>query len=162
MPQRIRFSLRALLLLTGGVALAISLFFAWPSSGALIGPSLFLLFFLCSTALLFARKNAGCKRMLRLSVASLAFIVLLYASFGPASWAMARFNTPGSKIPWAYEAYSYVYRPIATNLIFSPAPIRSASIRYTAWWMPDGAEFHDWGIGLGWSVPGWTYTVIHY
>ncbi len=75
---------------------------------------------------------------------------------------MARFNTPGSKNPVAYEVYSYVYQPIATNAVFSPEPMRSVAMRYIAWWMPNGAEFHDWGLGIGWSVPGWTYTIVHY
>jgi hypothetical protein len=151
-----------MLLLTACVAIAIAMGAAWPTFGALIGPSLFLLSFAACVVFTFARRTAWGAIAFRCSMALLAVVVLLYLSLGPASWAMARFNTPGSNHPIAYETYSYIYRPIATNAIFSPEPIRSCAMGYTAWWMPNGTEFHDWGLGIGWSVPGWTYTVIHY
>ena len=162
MRDRFRFSVRGLLALNAITASVTAVGLSWPSRGSQIGPSLFVLSLVLSAAIYRYRHTAWGGFVFRTAVVTLLCITLLYASFGPSSWAMARFNTPNSRYPLAYEAYSYIYCPIATNVIFAPEPLRSAAISYTEWWMPSNAQFHDWGNGIGWSVPGWTYTVIHY
>jgi hypothetical protein len=161
MHQSLRFSLRGILILTAAVAVAITIAMAWLPLGAIIGSTLFVVSIVGSMALLLARHKTWGRLIHHCSVATLLFIVFLYASFGPATWAMARYNTPVTSLH-AFKVYSFIYVPIATGLIFSPEPIRSASIRYTAWWMPNGVKFRDWGVGIGWSVPGSSYTVVSY
>ena len=162
MHDRYRFSLRGLLILTTGVAAAISIALAWPIYGYSIGPVWLVASFLASAILFFARRTNWGKPLFRIGMTLLLAVTLLYASFGPASGAMARFNTPGSKYPAANNAYRYVYTPVAANFHFSPTPIRSFSLRYTAWWMPPGATIMDFEDGFGWNVPGWSYTVVSY
>jgi hypothetical protein len=145
-------------------AVAVGLWFvvSWSTYGALIGPASFLVAILLTVVSSFIRKTLAGKTGLRLGL-GLSFLTLtLYLTFGPACWAMARFNTPDSQYPSVTRLFFYVYQPVATNAIFAPEPIRSASMSYMSFWMPQNVQFHDWGLGIGWSVPGWTYTIVHY
>lgn len=55
----------------------------------------------------------------------------------------------------------YVYQPVAANAIFAPEPIRSASMSYMSFWMPQNVQFHDWGLGsVGRSRVGPTPSFI--
>ena len=160
MYKPIRFSTRSIFLLTAVIALAISIALAWPRFGSQITAVWFWLSLLVSATLILARRTVLNKIAFRIAILSLFTVVLLFASFGPATWAMARFNTTGSKYPLANEAYRWVYHPIATNLNFSPKPLRNLGLLYTAWWMPNGAQLIDYGDGFGWNVPGWSYTIV--
>ena len=159
---KIKFSLLQLLLATAVVGIALALMRAWSTFGAVIGPAMLMISFVAIPSFALFRRYGIAS--ISLKVASTIFVssVALYLSIGPACWAMASFNTPGTRHPVAYETFSYVYRPTATNAIFSPEPIRSVSMTYLNWWMPKTATFHDWGEGIGWSIPGWSYTIIHY
>ena len=161
-----RFSIGGMLSITTCIAILCAIGSAWPSSGAIIGPSLFLLSTAATVVFTFLRRRPLASVMLRLSLVSLGLISLLYLSFGPASWAYAHYLTPKPAYSTidtcASRAYSYIYMPIATNAIFSPEPIRSWSMTYVEWWMPPGTEFCDWGRGIGWHAKPITYTVVHY
>ncbi len=159
---KIRFSIRQMLLTTAMVAIAIALVRAWPTFGPVIGPIVMMVALVTIPCFAIFRRYGIANKLFKASVTTFALTFTLYLSIGPACWAMASFNTPGTKYPLGYESFCYVYRPVATNAIFSPEPIRSASMAYMNWWMPKTATFHDWGKGIGWSVPGWTFTIIHY
>ena len=65
--------------------------------------------------------------------------------------------------PEVAYAVSWAYSPLAPAVIEGPEPVR----RVLKWWigvgMPARTEFHgDWSRGVGWSNPGYTYTLWHY
>lgn len=156
----------SMFLLTAAIAMLISIAIAWPSYGALIGPALLVGSLAVALITAWVRHPRGVTAF-RMALAIFLTVVCLYLSIGPASWLMARYIAPSPKAPvlvqrWYGNAYSYLYRPIATNAIFAPKPVRQISFDYMRWWMPDSVEFHDMGGGMGWSVrPGW-YTIISY
>jgi hypothetical protein len=82
-------------------------------------------------------------------------------SLGPACWAMSWFRL--EDCPEAVDAVYWTYRPLAPATVDgSPEPVRRA----LRWWigvgMPARTELHDWPDGVGWSNPGYTYTLWHY
>ncbi|TWT33590.1 hypothetical protein KOR34_34220 [Posidoniimonas corsicana] len=165
---RIRFSTRTLLLLTPAVALAVALAVvlvqAWPSHGEWLGPAVLAGSFLLTTALgaavwIAPRRQRWARRALIGALAVLLSIGLLYLSFGPACWAMAFYHPPP---PAAARLFHHVYGPIATNVVFAPPRLREACVAYLGWWMPAGADFWEVDRGIGFNVPGWSYTIISY
>ena len=156
-----RLTIRGLLFATAIAAVFIVIASSWQTWGAVIGP-IFLLFSLNTTLVCFWVRRRPIGRLgFRLGASVFAFFTLLYLSFGPACWLMAYTNAP-SKHPIATEVFSYIYIPITYNVINSPEPIRAWSISYLSVWMPPNAQFCDFGQGLGWNVPGSTYTVAHW
>jgi hypothetical protein len=162
MREHFRISLRGLLFLPVVVAIVVQVAIAWPSYGAVIGPSCFLAALVASVLLFFVRRSAWANTAFRCSIAGLLFIALFYASIGPACWAMARYSTWTMRNISVQKAYNYCYVPVATNIVFAPEPIHEASVRYVAWWMPKGAQFWEHGDGIGWEVPNYSYTMVHY
>lgn len=75
--------------------------------------------------------------------AYLAMAATFVLSIGPASWALARYNTFDKPMPNAEKAFSGCYIPVATAIIYSPKLMRSAEMWYVSRWMPDGTVFHD-------------------
>lgn len=162
----LRFSIRGMLIFTTYVAVLCAIGSVWPSSGQIIGPVVFLLSIAATVAFAFLRRRPWAAVMLRLSLVSLVLVSLLYLSFGPASWAYARYLTPKTEYntidKFASETYSYIYMPVGTTAIFSPEPIRSWSMAYMAWWMPSGTKFYDWGRGIGWHAKPITHTIVYH
>lgn len=83
-------------------------------------------------------------------------------SLGPACWAMSWLQAE-MRFPKVAYAMSRAYRPLAPAVIDGPEPVR----RGLKWWMgvgmPARTEFHgDWSRGVGWSNPGYTFTLWHY
>src|SRR5687767_8231993 len=83
-------------------------------------------------------------------------------SLGPICWSMAWLQWE-QQFPRIGYAVSSVYSPLAPAIIDGPEPVR----RVLKWWlavgMPARTEFHDdWPRGVGWSNPGWCYTLWHY
>jgi hypothetical protein len=83
-------------------------------------------------------------------------------SLGPACWALSWLQGE-MRFPEVAYAVSSAYSPLAPAVIDGPGPVR----RGLKWWigvgMPARTEFHgDWPRGVGWSNPGYTYTLWHY
>jgi len=81
-------------------------------------------------------------------------------SLGPACWALSWLQWEGHAE--VAHTVSWVYSPLAPAVIDGPEPVR----RVLKWWigvgMPARTEFHgDWPRGVGWSNPGYTYTLWH-
>jgi hypothetical protein len=99
----------------------------------------------------------------------LFMLLLVYvASYGPATWALAKFNTFDTRRPTFESVYNQIYTPVTGAIITSPWPIRSIGTAYLAWWLPADVQFHDWGDGLGYTsrsklVPnrGITQTLLY-
>lgn len=95
-------------------------------------------------------------------VGTAALVALAYPlSLGPACWALSRLQLEG--VPEVAHTVSWAYSPLAPAVIDGPEPVR----RVLKWWigvgMPARTEFHDdWPRGVGWSKPGYTYTLWHY
>ncbi len=153
-----RFSIRSILLLSALLAV-------WPKFGSLIAPTVLVvsLATVTVTTLMKSKQRTVFRLSLRLFIA----ISSLYLSFGPATWGMARYVGPDSTAPslvieCSYQSFQYVFEPIATNLVFAPAPIRQVGFKYLGWWMPRSVVLQDMGKGIGWSRgPNW-YTVVVY
>ena len=168
MTHRRQFSIRALLIATLVVALILGTF-QWIGHYLVFGSSLVL----CVGCAWWALRRRANWRGKLLLVASSVFFggAACFLSIGPASWMLARYliasDGPSAK---AEKVYSPLYVPIATTIIYSPAPVRRAGMWYVAKWMPRGTQFHaDWPDGMGWTSKstrdpyrGWTYTVVHY
>ena len=158
-----RFSIRSLLLLTSVVAW----FVAWPTSGAIIGPATLCCSFAVSVVTAFG-SNPRVKVVFRSSLVIFLAVICLYLSMGPASWFLARCGSPTPAAPSLIlngcgKAYSYLYKPIATNAIFAPEPLRKFSFNYIRWWMPDTVQFQDMeGKGIAWSDNRNWYTLISF
>jgi hypothetical protein len=93
---------------------------------------------------------------------------LFVASIGPASWILARYNTPDHRRPRTCAWYHRIYQPIAIGIVCAPALIRRAGMWYVGNGMPEGTQFHsDWPNGMGWTTMsrhdpnvGMTFTVV--
>lgn len=105
-----------------------------------------------------ARRGRGTQ--LRRVVVLAALAALAYpVSLGPACWGLSWFQLEVSDTSVAY-AVSVAYCPLGPVVVDGPEPVR----RGLKWWMavgmPARTEFHgDWHRGLGWSNPGYTYTL---
>ncbi|TWT77170.1 hypothetical protein Pla100_63360 [Neorhodopirellula pilleata] len=168
MKHRLRFGLNVLLVATALVALLFLIVRIPSSLVALILVALSTSALVAAPIGLALRRTRAGRLVFRVSCLTLLCIAALFLSFGPACWAFVRYNTPDTKHPYWSGAFSAVYVPVATCIIFAPSPIRTVGMNYTAAWMPKGTRFHDdWEKGLGWSIdysPAKfrTYTVIHY
>lgn len=83
-------------------------------------------------------------------------------SLGPACWALSWFQCE-MRFPATADAVSWAYSPLAPAVVDGPGPVRRA----LRWWigagMPARTAYHgDWPRGVGWSNPGYTYTLWHY
>ena len=90
-------------------------------------------------------------------LAALAYPV----SLGPACWALSWLGL--EQTPEVADTVYWTYLPLAPATVDGPEPVRRA----LRWWigagMPARTEFHgDWARGVGWSNPGYTYTLWHY
>ncbi|TWU43706.1 hypothetical protein Poly51_62280 [Rubripirellula tenax] len=162
-----RFSIRGTLVITALAALG----FAWPRWGTVAGPIAVQVSIACAVVGGCLWRRSWGATLFRRSSALLLMLCLLYLSFGPASWAHARYIMPKSAMPassWtAFDeffsaAFVHIYKPVAGTAVLSPEPVRSWTMTYLAWWMPSGTRFCDWGDGMGWHRNPVTYTAIHY
>ena len=99
------------------------------------------------------------RRLWRLSALALLAYPL---SLGPACWLMSWLRLEATQPEVAY-AVSMAYCPLGPAVVGGPEPVR----RGLKWWMgvgmPSRTVFHDdWPNGVGWSNPGYTYTLWHY
>jgi hypothetical protein len=88
---------------------------------------------------------------------------LLYPlSLGPACWTLSWFQWE-MRYPELTRAVSWVYCPLAPVVVDGPEPVRRALKCWMRAGMPARTEFHgDWSRGVGWSNPGYTFTLWHY
>ncbi len=92
-----------------------------------------------------------------------AGVALAYPlSLGPACWTLSWVRWDRDRPQVAFTV-SCAYEPLAPMVVFGPEPVRGVM----RWWlgvgMPPWTEFHgDWPQGVGWSNPGYTYTLWHY
>jgi hypothetical protein len=82
-------------------------------------------------------------------------------SLGPACWALSWLQLEG--VPEVSHTVSWAYSPLGPAVVAGPGPVR----RGLKWWMwvgmPPRTEFHDdRSKGVGWSNPGYTFTLWHY
>lgn len=99
---------------------------------------------------------------IRILVAALAIAVAYPLSLGPVCWTMSRLKCE-QRFPDVAHLISRAYAPLAPMVINGPPPVQSA----LKWWislgMSSSTAFHDdWPQGVGWSQPGYTYTLWHY
>ena len=162
-----QFSLKALFAGTCAVALMVASF---PSCGH------YILF--CSSAFtvgvtaskLIRRTTTMPKRAGWASFFVLSLVLFCVLSIGPASWLLARYNTPDHRCPRTCAMYHKIYQPIAAAVVNAPPLVRRAGMWYIANGMPAGTRFHDdWPRGMGWSMTsesdpsmGMTFTVISF
>ncbi len=104
------------------------------------------------------RPHFGSRLLGAALLAALAYPV----SLGPACWALSWLRLE-MRHPAIADAVSTAYGPLAPAAVSGPEPVRGA----LRWWigvgMPPGTAFHgDWPRGIGWSNPGYTYTLWHY
>ena len=102
------------------------------------------------------------RRRFRLVGAAVLIALAYPLSLGPACWTMSGLEWEMTHPEVAY-AVSWAYSPLAPAVVFGPEPVR----RVLKWWigvgMPARTGFHgDWPRGVGWSNPGYTYTLWHY
>ena len=159
--NRFQITIRGLLATTAVMALLIVVASSWSVWGAVIGPNCLLLSLVASLICFFLRRYSIGRAGFQIASSIFALFTLLYLSFGPACWLMAYTDAP-SKHPVVTEVFSYVYIPITYNVVSAPEPIRSWSISYLSIWMPPNAQFCDFGQGLGYIVPGSTYTIANW
>jgi hypothetical protein len=105
-----------------------------------------------------ALRRLGC----RLLGATVLAALLYPLSLGPACWPLSWLQWD-MRQPDVADTVSGAYTPLAPAVVFGPEPIR----RVSKWWigvgMPARTEFHgNWPKGVGWSNPGYTYTLWHY
>lgn len=98
----------------------------------------------------------------RLLMAALLLALAYPLSLGPVCWTLSRFQWD-QQHPYVAYAASRAYLPLAPTIINGPYSLQ----RGLKWWMGLGmsgrTEFHDdWPQGVGWSNPGYTYTLWHY
>lgn len=104
-------------------------------------------------------RNLTCRGTLRLSICTTVLLLTAYAlSFGPACWLMTRTEPANNGI--LYRSFLVIYRPISMAIIRSPACMREP----IHWYLdigvsPDAEIVLDRGF-IGWSKPGYTYTVL--
>jgi hypothetical protein len=102
------------------------------------------------------------RRFARRLVLLAVLVTLAYpVSLGPVCWAMSWFRL--EQCPEVTDGVYWTYLPLAPATVDgSPEPVRRA----LRWWikvgMPARTEFHDWPKGVGWSNPGYSYTLWHY
>lgn len=140
-----RFSIRSILLLITFLAI-------WPSLGAFLAPTILAISFATATVTVFMKSMP--RTVSRISFALFIATTSFYLSFGPAAWGMARYIAPDSTAPalvqeFSYRAFQYLYKPIATNCLFAPEPIRQVAFDYVRWWMPRSVVLQDMGKGIG-------------
>jgi hypothetical protein len=102
------------------------------------------------------------RRRLGLRLLGVAVLVALAypLSLGPACWALSWLQL--EEVPAVAHYVSSAYGPLAPAALDGPEPVR----RGLRWWigvgMPGRTEFHgDWPRGVGWSNPGYTFTLWH-
>ena len=140
MPRRFfQISIRGIFLMTTIIALGVVLALNWTQYGVLFCPVILLASIAGAMVCLFFRRHLIARIGFRTGVTIAGALILFYLSFGPACWIMASVNTPGSNYPRASSIFTYVYRPVAANVIFAPEPIRAYSMSYISWWMPPKA-----------------------
>ena len=100
------------------------------------------------------------KRRLRRCMLVAVLLLTAYAlSFGPACWVMTR-TDPGH-IPGLFRLVSGFYRPVAFAIIRTPPQARQPIYWYLELGASPNAKFmRGWPEGIGWSKPGYTYTVL--
>ena len=99
------------------------------------------------------------RHLCRCLIAAVLFATAYVLSFGPACWIMTRvdpFHSPG-----LVQSFSGFYRPVAFAIIRTPLWARQPIHRYLELGAPPDADFiKGWPDGIGWSKPGYTYTVL--
>ncbi len=103
-----------------------------------------------------ARRRLGFRLLGEAVLLALAYPL----SLGPACWTLSWLRLEGH--PEVAHTVSWAYSPLAPAVIDGPEPVR----RGLTWWigvgMPARTEFHgDWPRGVGWSNPGYTFTLWH-
>ena len=106
--------------------------------------------------------NAQRRLIFRLLGATVLAGIVYPLSLGPVCWTMSRLQLE-MRFPEVSYAVSMAYSPLGQAAVEGPAPVR----RGLKWWigvgMPARTVFHsDWNRGVGWSNPGYTYTLWQY
>ncbi len=162
---RYQFSIKSLLATIFIVAVVVATF---PSIGH------YYVFAVITLAVIFGAWRVFGKQTMRAKrIAWVAFLLLSMCAFfvstvGPASWFLARYNTPDHRRPRTCALYHRIYQPIATSIVYAPPLMRQAGMWYVGQGMPEGTYFHsDWPNGMGWTTMsssdpsvGMTFTVV--
>lgn len=110
-----------------------------------------------------AREDATTKRSLVRPLLLGFFLALLYpVSLGPVCWTMSRLRWE-HRHPNVALAVHKLYLPLFPTIVHGPKPVRRTGMWWIGLGMSAPTQFHDdWPDGIGWSNPGYTYTLCHY
>jgi hypothetical protein len=98
----------------------------------------------------------------RILIAALAIAIAYPVSLGPMCWTMSRMKCE-QRFPGVAHLISRAYAPLAPMVINGPRSVQGALKGWIGLGMSSKTDFHnDWSQGVGWSQPGYTYTLWHY
>ena len=98
-------------------------------------------------------------RLRRLWLVCLCVFGTYVFSFGPACWFMTRFDARTHDIQ--FRTVSRFYEPVSLSVVRSPMWARGTIFWYLELGAPPDAVFiGGWPEGIGWSKPGYTYTLL--
>ncbi len=98
-------------------------------------------------------------RLRQIWLLCVAMCAIYGLSLGPACWVLTRCNAQKHDIH--FRVVSKVYEPVLVSIIRSPMWARGPIIWYLELGAASDARFiKDWPEGIGWSKPGYSYTLL--
>jgi len=98
----------------------------------------------------------------RVLMAAVAILLAYPLSLGPVCWTMSRLQLEQRR-PKVATLVARAYAPLAPMAINGPRPVQAVLKGWIGFGMSSRTAFHDdWSQGIGWTQPGYTYTLWHY
>ena len=81
------------------------------------------------------------KPLLKLMMTYSVLVALYFASYGPATWLLAKTHTYDSRSPWMVKTHNRLYSPVTRCIVDSPIrTISSLGVAYLNWWLPSDVD----------------------